>query len=256
MASILSDLINLGLSEKEAKVYLASLELGSSSVAQIAKESKVNRATTYVILEALAKMGLVGKIEEDKKTFYAASHPESLERIFEIQLKDINERRKSLEKILPDLRLVDNKKSGKPIIKFYEGREGSITSNYEIYSQKIDQNKQEPIRLIYPKDKAPIIFSKEEMEKARKVRLEKKIKSKVLCTSSGEVTSTEDGDRLKIPDKYKINADIDIYGEMVRIASLGKKLPSILIKDKDIAETFKSIFELAWEGVKSLNKKK
>lgn len=35
----------LGLADKEARVYLASLELGSDTVQNIAKKSGVNRAT-------------------------------------------------------------------------------------------------------------------------------------------------------------------------------------------------------------------
>ncbi len=49
----------IGLNEKEAKVYIATLELGEGSASEIAKKSEVNRATTYFILEKLIKMGLV-----------------------------------------------------------------------------------------------------------------------------------------------------------------------------------------------------
>lgn len=255
MASLLSELINMGLSEKEARVYLASLESGPSSVAQIAKEAEVNRATTYVILESLSQLGLVGKFDEDKKTYYAASSPETLESLFEVQKKEIDERRKLFSKVLPQLRLIDNKKSGKPIVKFYEGRTGTVASNFEIYGQAERLKKGEPIRMIYPRDMVPAIYSQEEINAARKLRLDNKIKSKVLCTSSEKVNSTPDGDRLKIDSgRFPINADVNIYGDTVRIASLGNKLSSILIKDKDIADTFKSIFDLAWEAAKKQQK--
>ena len=49
----------LGLSEKEARVYLALFELGPSVVSGLAKKAGINRSTTYVILETLAKRGLV-----------------------------------------------------------------------------------------------------------------------------------------------------------------------------------------------------
>lgn len=257
MASLLSELINLGLSDKEARVYLASLELGPSSVAQIATEAEVNRATTYVILESLSQLGLVGKFDEDKKTYYAASGPETLESIFEVQKKEIDERRKLFNKVLPQLRLIDNQKSGKPIVKFYEGQDGTVSSNTELYGSAEVSEKGEPIRMIYPRDMVPKIFSQEELEAAVKIRLNRKIKSKVLCTTSGEVKNTLDGERLKIDSKkFPVSADINIYGDTVRIASLGKKLTSILIKDRDIADTMKSLFDLAWEAAKDKHKKK
>ena len=52
----------LGLAEKEAKVFLASLELGSSAVQEIAKKAEINRATTYVIIEKLMKKGLMSSV--------------------------------------------------------------------------------------------------------------------------------------------------------------------------------------------------
>ncbi len=74
---------NLGLNEKEAKVYLASLELGYASVQSIAKKADINRATAYFIIEGLMKKGLMTQIEKDKKTFFAAEDPKSLRLIIE-----------------------------------------------------------------------------------------------------------------------------------------------------------------------------
>ena len=56
----------IGLNEKEAKVYIAVLELGEGSASEIAKKSEVNRATTYFTLENLMKIGLVSASNEEK----------------------------------------------------------------------------------------------------------------------------------------------------------------------------------------------
>ena len=65
-----NNLIELGLSEKEASVYLASLELGASSVQKISQQAKINRATTYVIIESLSKKGLMSTMEKAGKIFF------------------------------------------------------------------------------------------------------------------------------------------------------------------------------------------
>ena len=77
-----NELKKLGLSEKEIKVYLALLELGEAAVQKISQKSKVNRATTYVILEGLAKKNLVSEIEKKGKTLYGAQDPEFLFNLF------------------------------------------------------------------------------------------------------------------------------------------------------------------------------
>jgi len=55
-------LLGLGLSLNQAKVYLAILKLERTTVAQIAKFSKVRREDVYRILPILEKMGLVERI--------------------------------------------------------------------------------------------------------------------------------------------------------------------------------------------------
>ena len=73
---MLNELKKFGLSEKEARVYLAALELGQASVQDIAKKSAVNRATTYLMIESLEKRGLMYKLIKNKKKLFAADTPE------------------------------------------------------------------------------------------------------------------------------------------------------------------------------------
>ena len=71
---MLKELQDLGLSEKEARVYL-----GQTTADKLAKHAKVNRSTTYVQLESLMKVGLMSTHEERKKTVFAPESPELLE---------------------------------------------------------------------------------------------------------------------------------------------------------------------------------
>ena len=61
MSDLIQELGHLGLSEKEAAVYLASLELGPAPVQDISHKAKVNRATTYVMIESLMGRGLISR---------------------------------------------------------------------------------------------------------------------------------------------------------------------------------------------------
>lgn len=72
------ELIAVGLSDKEAKVYLAALGLGEATAQQIAAKATVSRPTTYVIIEALAKQGLISSFDKGKKRYFAAARPEKL----------------------------------------------------------------------------------------------------------------------------------------------------------------------------------
>ncbi len=62
---LIKDLIEFGLSEKEAKIYIALLELEIATVNEIAKKAGVNRSSTYVTLDGLISKGFVS-ISDDK----------------------------------------------------------------------------------------------------------------------------------------------------------------------------------------------
>jgi len=46
-------LVNFGLSEKEAKIYLALLELEMATVFEVSKQSGINRSSAYVVFGRL-----------------------------------------------------------------------------------------------------------------------------------------------------------------------------------------------------------
>ncbi len=72
-----------GLSNTEAKVYLASLELGKSPAGAITKKSGVNRTNVYDALERLISKGLVSYIMENNVRLFEAVHPDRLHEFIE-----------------------------------------------------------------------------------------------------------------------------------------------------------------------------
>ena len=61
-----STLREAGLTEGEIKVYLALLELGSSTTGPIVDKSGISRSIIYQILEKLMEKGLVSFITKEK----------------------------------------------------------------------------------------------------------------------------------------------------------------------------------------------
>lgn len=130
---MLSKLQTLGLAEKEAKVYLSSLELGQATVQTIASKAGVNRATTYVIIESLTAKGLVASFEQGKKRYFATTHPSQLLRLIHQRELEINQLKTVLEKdLLPSLLAIHNIAGDKPKVKFFEGKEGIEAMHNEL----------------------------------------------------------------------------------------------------------------------------
>ena len=119
-----SNLKLLGLSDKEAKVYLALLELGATTVIQIAQKAGVNRPTAYVQIETLTGLGLVSSYMKGKKRFFAAEPPERLGELIELKKSEIKDQQDRLQEILPELEMLFTTSGERPIVRFFEGREG------------------------------------------------------------------------------------------------------------------------------------
>ena len=105
MKELIERLAEYGLSDKESLVYLAMLELGPASVQDIAKKAGVNRATTYVMIEALKRRGLMATFEKGKKTMFVAESPDVLKKLTDQEKKAIQEKENRLQEALPSHRV-------------------------------------------------------------------------------------------------------------------------------------------------------
>ena len=96
------------------------------------------------------------------------------------------------------------------------------------------------------------MFGPKEIAAAKSIRLNRRVKTKSIYTyTKGDIPSDETGERIRVDgDKYPIKCDIGIYKDKIRIHTLGKNLSAIFIKSQDVADTLRSIFEIAFENLK------
>lgn len=245
------DLQDIGLNEKEAKVYLASLELGQSVVQDIAKKAGVNRATTYFVIEGLMKSGLMSSFHKGKKQYFVAADPDRLSEIIGQEKTGIEKKEENLKKLLPQLQSISVKKGKGPVVRYFEGKEG-ITAMVDEFLK----TKKTTISMAYSVDAIYRVFSDKEREKWRSRRLERDIKTKTIYTyKRGFLPDIPNTNRRKVPfEKFPISCDIAIYDDKVRIASLGDRLVGIIIEDKEIASSLKAVLDLAWEAADKYKK--
>lgn len=241
------DIQKIGLSEKEAKVYLASLRLGKSPVQEIASQANVNRGTAYNIIESLTSKGLMSSYQEGKKQYFFAESPEKLELLFKQQQEEIEKNRKALQELLPELKKMDNKDKSKPVVRYFEGKNGIRAMVEDMF--KVERGTE--IIMVYPNDDIEKNFSREELDYWKDKRIKKGINIKAIYTKNNAVYI---GERAKFVEKkisidlFNIKSDIAIYEDRVRIASFGNMPIGIIIEDKDMADTLRSMFRLAWNS--------
>jgi len=126
-----------GLSDKEADIYLALLQLGTAAASDIAKSGGVNRSTAYVVLESLAKKGLASISVREGVRHYSASSPERLVNRAEQSAKEYSELAKLGRQMLSELQNVGKSSLGKSTVRVFDGTEG-IKAVYEDISTSKD----------------------------------------------------------------------------------------------------------------------
>ncbi|MBU1446360.1 hypothetical protein KKD70_03805 [Patescibacteria group bacterium] len=254
----------VGFNDKESLVYLALLELGSQPASIIGKKTKINRSTTYLVLEGLIDKGFVNQYVRADVKYFTASDPQLIAQTLKDQEKNIADSRKALITVLPDFYALTNPMSIKPRVKFYEGAEGiklitedTLTAKETILSWEsmdfwLDKSTPELQRYIRDyscrrvKKGIPVKLIALDTPSARKylgVDYPPRLKDKKVDPLIDIKWAPKD-------TPYFYN-DINVYDNKVSMLSLtDNELFGVIIESAEIAKIHKSIFHMAWEFAK------
>jgi len=250
---MISLLQKIGLSEKEARVYLAALELGEAPAQEIAKKAGINRTTAYFHIEELIKKGLISSIEKKKKRYFYASNPENLLRMIDLKEKEISDLKKDLNSFLPELKTIYNLAPHKPKVRFFEGIEGLKSIQEDILRSKF----KEGFGLVNLDDAYKVFppSPKDHRHKLKKKFLKEKVVRKIIYTSrKGEILPKKETNppverKFIDPQKFSFHTEIYIYGEKIALMSYKGKLIGVIIEDSELAQSLKVLFKLAWSCI-------
>ncbi len=231
----------IGLSDKEATVYLALLPYDLATPTQIAEDTKINRSTVYVILESLAKKGLVSESDSEKTIRYQAAPPERLETYVERQKAILDEHSLRLKDLIPQIKSLSRKEGERPVVKFFEGRDGAVSAYEEFYETHESSTRKG--YFIYNRDLLEATFSPAERERFTQIRLGKQVEPMSVYTKKdGPMEFKTKGTRTRIDGKeYPIATDVTIIEDKIIVTTLGERVSSILIRSKDLAVTLASL---------------
>lgn len=237
---------SIGLTEKEAKVYLVLLELHDTLPSIIAKKAQLKRPTTYVVLEQLVQKGLVSHMKRNGILSYRAVDPKFL-------LEDLENKTTKLKEAIPELQSLNRKFGIFPQMSVFEGIEGIIqimedtltTSTgllcwanptivmsllKDYYPSYVKKKVRKGIWLkgIFCYDEIGLEFRKRSSQELREVHL--------------------------IPmEKFPFKNEINIYDDKVAIISHQDEV-GVIIQNQNIADTQRAIFNLGFEYAKILEK--
>jgi len=222
-----------GLTKKEIDVYVALLPLGSVNLQEIAKRVDLPRTTIYNTLNYLSNKGLVSKIIKRGVTYFETVEPKKL-------LDKIEEKRDLIIAVLPALESLKGITKESSSAEIYAGVKGISTILYDVFNVKQQT-------CYFGSYSLSLDVLKNLPKHIRNIRLDKRIPAKIIIDPCDEeIFHTNKYKRLTEMRFLKSMKDfpcmIFIYGNKVAMYTLKKDLIGVIIKNEQIVEAMKIIF--------------
>lgn len=244
----LSSLKQLGLEEKEAKIYSELLSNGPSNPTEIANTTGIKRPNVYGYVENLEKLGLVHYKLINKRKLIAPSAPSKITQLIEEKLN-------LAKQLVPNLVLSNG--GFQSNITFYKGKKAI----QELFHDALTCKGEEIWYQWSPQDMDKIL-DKKVIEDFIKKRLKKGIKIKSLRPAEKESlykseTNNTFGKQMTevayIDPQFSFSLSFAIYDDKVAFYSSKKESYGFLVESKEFAEVQRMLYEIAWKNSGKLN---
>ena len=241
----------LGFTDKSAKIYLALLRLGPSSVRKLAEECELNRGTTYDALKWLQDSGVVNYYNKDTKQTFVAEDPEKLIRMVREQEEELNKIENKLSKMIPELQALHHKGGERPVARYYSQKE--MVKILEDVLENCEQDEEQMYRIYSTEGIREHLYKG--FQTFSDVRVSKGISVRVIAIGEGgELRGLDErkwltpnhkgsGQEQRIQPTYII-----LYPGKTAYISMNAKdeLVGVVIENDGVYETQKTVFDSLW----------
>ena len=227
----------LGLTEIEEKVYLTLLEEGPSLAGHISRKSGIHRRMVYDATERLIKKGLVSYILKNNRRLFEAVDPERL-------LQLAQEQEAAVKQTLPQLKLAYSLSKEKQETNFFKGHAGVKS----VLEDEIREGKELLILAASPLAREMFTAYFHWFDVRRK---QKNIKVQMLADSAHTFDKLPLAEVKYLPGLGSELTSTNIYADKIAIFFWSKEKPFVvLIKQKEIADAYRSYFSQLWKIAK------
>ncbi|MEK6888504.1 MAG: helix-turn-helix domain-containing protein [Nanoarchaeota archaeon] len=241
------DLLKIGLTEGEAKVYIALTELGSSTVGPIVKKSQVSYSNIYDILNRLTEKGIVSFIIKNKTRHFQAAPPSNLIDYLDKKQERISQEKEALKKVLPELEKLQDIKS-KQEAEVFLGKKGLRTAYEKLCKSS---SKKDEILFFYIHDDK---YGEESNLFYNSITdLVNKTKNRGICNREYKNSWFAKKSKyltMRFSD-LPLPGNIDIITDKILLVSWGEQIFSVLIHSQSLADNLRNYFNEMWLKTKN-----
>lgn len=246
-------LVQFGLTEKEADLYLLLIEKGEVPVKELIDATRLKRATVYKSLSGLEAKGLLVSREFKKKLHVSPLPPENILTVAQKRLAEVQEAHKGLLSVIQELNSKFVLSTQKPVVSVFKGENGLK----KIYEDMLIEAK--PIVAVLQYHDVHDELKRWLDGPFTKKRIAKKIPVRTIVSGVAPpkhyIELSESGYReVRWVNKplFMFKHEVSIYGDKIAFLNhkKGEKLVGILIRNESMAATLRALWELAWVGAK------
>lgn len=244
----ISLLTKLGMTDKEIRVYLALLSLGKTKSGQVVKKTGIPSSKIYHILNSLIEKGLVGYIIQGKVKWFHASKPAALRHLIDVKEEEVTQTRKELENIMPSLEAEFAAEKRDQYVEILEGLRG-IKSLYE-HSLQLCSEGETMYTVGYPVLASQLLNAY--FKDYHKRLVKRGLRAKILYDYDAWFVKKREprpyAEQRYLPKGIHTPAFIHIFRDFVGIMVVTEKQKTcIVIKNKEVAESYMQYFNLLWK---------
>ncbi len=233
-----------GLDNDEIAVYLTCLQLGGSTVQDVARHSGVKRTTVYLVAKSLMNKGILGQYSTHRGLHLAAQPPELL-------VSQLEEKAKAVASIVPHLKALAIKESHKPQVQYFEGKQGY----FSVCEDTLQKHASELLWLGDPAEIYAVIGEQYDNDYYIPTRVKRKIRLRGLLfinSWSEQLVNANRPELLReikfLPNDFPFRSTQFIYQNKVAFISSTKELMSVVIESQDLVAMERAKFELLWQN--------
>ena len=234
-----------GLTESQAKGYLALIEHGSLSPIKLATYTGETRTNAYAIADKLVTLGLATK-KDDKPVAYTANHPSSLETLAERRRKVIIANERAVKDNISPLIDMFYAATEMPGTEVFQGIDG-IKS---VYNDTL-KTKSDIYLLRTTADTVDLGESYLNSYRTKRAQLSIHTYALTPDTQLGRQYATDGTDEAMLFHRtfmrdgtYTAPVEIDVYGNKVALIAFGDTQMATVITSPPIAEAMRQLLRL------------
>ena len=241
-------LIDLGLQDKEAELYLLLLKTPRQTAGELAEQTDIKRTNVYRLLDSLVAQELVASSDSPVKRFYT-TEPQKLESLLRKRQLALKQSARLLSTAMPDIKSQYALSTSKPGVTYMAGNEGFIRLLENMLSANTE------VLLVASNDLPSNLETLRQFRELLAERRSRGIPTRALFHDGPhrERIRVEFADRgidVRFIGETPFHGEVVLYDDNTAFTVYDPSLIVTIVTNAEITDTMRQLFEQLWSIAK------